>query len=289
MGNICPCCKKKEPQRRSRTVGRPPGSALTEQLTDGANAETNINAVPLAPPVDQISLDLINSLNLEPQLDQVRARIENYDKSSLKKISDDKDPFELYFDVLTDDNKDKIHTTFMRANSSMTPLAFKLANSLIPESEELKISTNYERFMTIFRGKIGNVFYIINYALYKQIMLFSKKDLFFVKAFKQLDNGDVVEITVSADHPDYLESKGIDRMKIVENVCLYKKTPEGCQVTSLNTLYPRVGASLTILKPLFSKGFRTYNKAQTEYLNTITKGETDLEADFLNFTRADDV
>lgn len=285
MGN---CCKKKDTSERGKSIrSKPDGTTLTQNLVEGAEGADNVVTVP-EPKVDQVSIDLIKSLNMEPLLDTVKDRITAFGNGTLKKISDDKDPFELFFDVTSDD-KDKIHTTLMKSKSNMSPLQYKLVNSLIPEADELKISTNYERFETVFRGKIGNVYYIINYALYKQIMLFSKKDLFIVKAFKEYENGDVVEVTLSAQHPDYMETKGIDRMGIIENICLYTKTPEGCDIISLNRLYPRVGAGFTILKPLFSKGFRTYNKLLGEYLVTVTKTVPELEEEFKHFFRAEDV
>ena len=91
----------------------------------------------------------------------------------MKKISDDKDPYDLFFEVKTDEAKDKFHTTYMVSKTTLSPLAFKLANSMISEDQELKISSSYERFITIFRAKIEDVFYVINYAIYKKIMLFN--------------------------------------------------------------------------------------------------------------------
>lgn len=234
-------------------------------------------------------MQIIEKLDLPSKLEGIIHRLETYNHSDLKKISEDKDPYHLYFEVKTDEHKDKYHTTYMTSHSNMSPLAFKIANSVIPEEEELKISTSYERFITIFRAKIGDVFYIINYAVYKQVMLFNKKDLLFVKAFRLTPDGGVVEITVSIDHPDFHEKKGTDRMKIIENIVYYKRTADnGTDIISLNSIYPRVGASFTILKPLFSRNYRSYQKLLAEYLHTVPNDERKLEAEFVNFKKPAD-
>lgn len=228
-------------------------------------------------------------MNLAEKLDAIVERLKSYQPSTLKKISDDKDPYSLFFEVFTDEAKDKFHTTYMTSSNNLSPLAFKLVNSLIPEEQELAISSNYERFITIFRGKIEDVFYIINYAVYKQIMLFNKKDLLFIKAFKLLADGSVVEITASINHPDFPEKKGVDRIKIIENIVHYRRTAEGgTEIVSLNSLYPRVGVGFAMLKPIFSKSYRSYQKSLGEYLGTASNDEKALESDFVHFRKPDD-
>ena len=294
MGN---CCQKKKPADKSQpratyqkaTVDEVNvGSGLTENLIDnegrGMVSQERAVDVEAGETVDPVFLRIIEELQLKDKLDQVEQRIRSFNKSELKLISDAKDPFTLYFDVKTDDTKDKYHTTLMSSQSHHSPLAFKLANSLISEEDELKISSSYERFTTLYRTKIGDIYYIFNYALYKQVMLFSKKDLLIMKAFKVTENGDIVEITASCTHPDYQEKKGIDRMKIIENITYYQKKPDGgCEITTLNSLYPRVGAGFTILKPIFSKSFRNFNGLLADYLAKVQKTEKQLEAEFVRF------
>lgn len=239
--------------------------------------------------IDPLILQIIQEMNLAEKLDGVVQKLSTYQPTNLKKISDDKDPYALYFEVFTDEAKDKYHTTYMTSSSTLSPLAFKLVNSLIPEDQELAISNNYERFITIFRGKIEDVFYIINYAVYKQVMMFNKKDLLFIKAFKLLADGSVVEITASINHPDFPEKNKIDRIKIIENIVHYRRTPEGgTEAVSLNSLYPRVGVGFSILKPLFSKSYRGYQKSLAEYLGTASTDEKALESEFVHFKKPDD-
>ena len=294
MGN---CCQKKKPADKSQpratyqkaTVDEVNvGSGLTENLIDnegrGMVSQERAVDVEAGETVDPVFLRIIEELQLKDKLDQVEQRIRSFNKSELKLISDAKDPFTLYFDVKTDDTKDKYHTTLMCSQSHLDPLQFKLANSMISEEDELKISSSYERFATLYRIKIEGIFYIFNYALYKQVMLFSKKDLLILKAFKLTENGDVVEITASCSHPDFEEKKGIDRMKIIETMSYYQKKPDGgCEATTLNSLYPRVGAGFTILKPIFSKSFRTFNSHLADYLAKVNKTQTQLEAEFVRF------
>ncbi len=306
MGNTC--CKKKKPAGKPRLRAPPPGQyqkvedqyKITEEggpiPSTMTGAESAVDQFALHADVetgrasiDPVILQIIQEMNLADKLDAVVERLRNYQPTTLKKISDDKDPYSLFFEVFTDEAKDKFHTTFMTSSSNLSPLAFKLINSLIPEEQELAISSNYERFITIFRGKIEDVFYIMNYALYKQVMLFNKKDLLFMKAFKLLADGSVVEITASITHPDFPEKKGIDRIKIIENVVHYRRTADGgSEIVSLNSLYPRVGVGFTMLKPLFSKSYRAYQKALSEYLTTASTDEKALEADFVNFRKPDD-
>lgn len=297
MGN---CCKKKTKE------GRGEGDGSYARVQDRAAASIkegtviNTNSTALAPggsmvpgsivpgtglsPEDEKWQDFLKSLQLEPILDKVQEQVTSYKTDALKKISDDKDPYTLYFDVLTDDNKEKFHTTYMHQKSPLSPLAFKLANTLIPESEELRLSSSYERYITIYRCKIGDVFYIINHAIYKAIMLFSKKDLFIVKAFKIVNGGDLVEVTVSPTHPEYPEKKGTDRMKIISNMAYIRKTSEGgSEVTSINSLYPRTGTSFMILKPIFSKTYRTYTKTVGDYLESLNKSEAALQDEFVRY------
>jgi hypothetical protein len=294
MGN---CCQKKKPADKNQPKATYQkasieevnvGSGLTENLIDDENRDRLVADKPLdveaGHSVDPVFLRIIEQLNLKDKLDAVEQRIKTFNKAELKLISDAKDPFTLYFDVKTDDTKDKYHTTLMCSQSHLGPLQFKLANSMIAEEDELKISSSYERFSTLYRVKIDGVFYIFNYALYKQVMLFSKKDLLIMKAFKLTDNGDVVEITASCTHPNFEEKKGVDRMKIIETMSYYQKKPDGgCEATTLNSLYPRVGAGFTILKPIFSKSFRTFNSLLADYLAKVNKTETQLEAEFVRF------
>ena len=294
MGN---CCQKKKrvDSNQPRTTYQKAsaeevniGSGLTENLVDDEIKERSDPGKPVdveaGRTVDPVFLQIIEQLNLKEKLDAVEQRIKSFNKADLKLISDAKDPFTLYFDVKTDDTKDKYHTTLMCSQSHLDPLQFKLANSMISEEDELKISSSYERFATLYRIKIEGIFYIFNYALYKQVMLFSKKDLLILKAFKLTENGDVVEITASCSHPDFEEKKGIDRMKIIETMSYYQKKPDGgCEATTLNSLYPRVGAGFTILKPIFSKSFRTFNSHLADYLAKVNKTETQLEAEFARF------
>ena len=298
MGN---CCQKKskdnKPQRRPPVgtgyvritddkVNLNNGSmpVVTSINEDGQVVTTQAADTEAGIQLDPFCVQLIQQLDLASKLEAIINRLESYQPTDLKKISDDKDPYDLFFEVKTDEAKDKFHTTYMVSKTTLSPLAFKLANSLISEDQELKISSSYERFITIFRAKIEDVFYVINYAIYKKIMLFNQKDLFFVKAFRLTPEGNVIEITVSSEHPNYPEKKGIDRMKIIENVVYYKKMDDGTtQVISLNSLYPRIGASFGILKPIFSKSFRTYQKQLGEYIESIPNDERVLEEQFVNY------
>lgn len=297
MGN---CCQKKKktnqnavPAAYTKTSAEEVklGSGLTDNLVDihatengsahTVNGQVDIEA---GSKLDPVCWRTIKEFNLKDKLDQVEQRVKSYNKADLKLISDPKDPFTLYFDVFTDEKKEKYHTTFMTAKSNLSPLAYKLANSLISEADELEMSSSYERFSTIFRAKVDGVFYICNHASYKKIMLFSKKDLIMMKAFKETENGDVVEITVSFDHPDYPEKKDVDRITIIETIAYYRKTPEGgTEINTLNTLYPRVGTGFMILKPVYSRSFRTFNGLLTDYMSKMTKSTEQLEAEFVNF------
>lgn len=295
MGN---CCQKKKPADNNQPKSTYQkaaaeevniGSGLTENLMESDEKASPSTQPPVVDveagrTIDPVFLRIIEELNLKDKLDGVEQRIKTYNKADLKLISDPKDHFTLYFDIKTDDTKEKFHTTLMSSTSHLSPLGFKLANSMISEEDELKISSSYERFSTLYRVKIDDIYYIFNYALYKQVMLFSKKDLLIMKAFKVTDSGDVVEITVSCSHPDFLEKKGIDRMKIIENITYYQKKPDGgCEITTLNSLYPRVGAGFTILKPIFSKSYRTFNNLLADYLAKVHKNEQQLEAEFVRF------
>lgn len=256
----------------------------TEAGDDGTGDQVDERDFETGRSVDPVFLGIIESLNLKDKFDAAEKKLRSYDKSELKLISDSKDPFTLYFDIKTDDKKEKYHITHMTSYSNLSPLAYKLVNSLITEEEELRISTSYERFQTLYRVVIDGVFYIFNYALYQKIMLFSKKDLLFMKAFKVLENGDLIEITASIDHPDFPETKGIERMKIIETMTLVTKMPEGgSQVETLNCLYPKVGAGFTILKPILSKSFRNFNKLLSEYFQKVTMNEKELKAEFVRF------
>lgn len=295
MGN---CCKKKEKDTKKK-----PGEGEYVRIKDGkegtivgslgsdtlpGTGELPGHIVDLEaghPKLDEACVQWVNTLDLGPQLEKVKEKIENYNKGDLKKITDDKDTFTMYFDVKTDDAKEKFHVTASQAKSNLSPLAFKLANVLISEEDELRMTSSYERFYTLFRAKIDGVYYIVNYALYKQIMLFSKKDLLFIKAFKQFDNGDVAEITVSINHPEFEEKPKIERMRIIESISYITKTETGSSIQTLNQMYPKVSAGVTILKPLFAKSFRAYFKTLDEYLATIPNDEAELASKFEKFRK----
>lgn len=235
--------------------------------------------------LDVECVGIINQLKLEETLNSVKERSAKINRDDLKMISDAKDNFKLYFDVKTDEQKEKYHTTVMETTyDKFGPLAFKIANSLIPEETELKLTSNYEKFTTIFRAKIGDVYYIMNYALYKKILLFNKKDLLFLKAFKEFEGGDVAEVTVSVQHSGYPEVKGTDRMKIIENFVYYHKTGDhSVATTSYSSLYPRVGGTFGMLSSLFAKSYRNFVKALSEYLDTLKKTPQELDDDFKQF------
>lgn len=147
MGN---CCKKKS--KDDKPVRRPPiGTGYVKinddkmTLNNGSMPVTSINedgeVVTTQAAVDTeagIQLDpfcvqLIQQLDLPSKLDEIINRLETYQPTDLKKISDDKDPYDLFFEVKTDEAKDKFHTTYMVSKTTLSPLAFKLANSLISE------------------------------------------------------------------------------------------------------------------------------------------------------------
>lgn len=293
MGN---CCKKKERDNKGKNADggytRIKDSALTGDQVGGSlgsdTAPLPGHIVDLEaghPKLDEACVQWINTLELAPKLDKVREKIDSFNKGDLKKLTDDKDTFTMFFDVKTDDSKEKYHVTAAQSKSHLSPLAFKLANVLISEADELRMTSSYERFYTLFRAKIDGVYYIVNYALYKQIMLFSKKDLLFLKAFKQYDNGDVAEITVSINHPEFEEKPKIERMKIIESIAYLTKTETGSKIETLNQMYPKVSAGVTILKPLFAKSFRSYFKTLDEYLATIKDEETHLSEQFEKFKK----
>lgn len=307
MGN---CCKKKtrEDQKNQEEGGyvRIKDSAMTkdEQQISGGSLGTDISplqglgadehiqhskAIDIEaghPELDEACMNWIRSLNLGPQLDSVRSKIDEYNKGDLKKLTDASDTFTMYFDVKTDEAKEKFHVSAAESKSHLSPLAFKLANILITEADELRMTSSYERFYTLFRAKIDGVFYVVNYALYKQIMLFSKKDLLFLKAFKEFENGDIAEITVSITHPEFEEKPKIERMKIIQGLSYITKTNTGCRVETLNQMYPKVSAGITILKPVFTKSFRAYFKTLDEYLVTIKDSETEMTSQFEKFKKA---
>ena len=237
------------------------------------------------PRLDDVCLQLIKDLDLGPELDAIQLKVEEFSKADLNKITDDKDPFVMYFNVKTDQEKDKFHVTVAHLKSHLSPLTFKLANTLISEADELKMTSSYERFYTLFRAKMDGVYYIVNYALYKQIMLFSKKDLLFLKAFKQFDNGDVAEITVSINHPEFEVKSKVERMRLIQSMGYLKKTETGCDITTVSQIYPKVGAGYTILKPLFARSFRGYFKTLDEYLLKMKSDEADLINNFENFKK----
>lgn len=306
MGN---CCKKKEKDNKNPKAGeggytRIKDSALTrDQNTIGGSLGSDSAPLPgMAgdrvfngemvdleaghPKLDEACIQWIKTLDLGPQFDQVKSKIDSYNKGDLKKLTDDKDSFTMYFDVKADENKDKFHVSAAVCKSHLSPLAFKLANALISEADELKMTSSYERFYTLFRAKIDGIYYIVNYALYKQIMLFSKKDLLFLKAFKEYDNGDVAEITVSINHPEFEEKPKIERMKIIESMAYITKTDNGCTIETLTQMYPKVNAGITILKPLFAKSFRAYFKTLDEYLVTVKSDQSELNTQFEKFKKA---
>lgn len=235
--------------------------------------------------LDAECIGIINQLKLEEVLNSVKEKTAKINRDDLKMISDAKDTFKLYFDVKTDEQKEKFHTTVMETKyGKMGPLSYKIANSMIPEEVELKLSSNYEKFATVFRAKIGDVYYIMNYALYKKILLFNKKDLLFLKAFKEFEDGDVAEVTVSIQHSKYPEVKGTDRMKIIDNFVYYKKTGEtSVETISFSSLYPRVGGTFGMLSSLFAKSYRTFVKALAEYMDTVHKTPKELEEEFKQF------
>jgi hypothetical protein len=261
-------------------------------VQDGENGRIlestpNPNFVPSILPnaMDPECVGIINQLRLDEVLNSVKEKAAKINRDDLKKISDDKDTFTLYFDVKTDEQKEKYHTTVMETTyDKLAPLAYKLANSLIPEETELKLSSSYEKFTTIFRAKIGDVYYIMNYALYKKILLFNKKDMLFLKAFKELEGGDVAEVTVSVQHSGHPEVKGTDRMKIIDNFVYYKKSGDNSvKSTSFSSLYPRVGGTFGMLSTIFAKSYRAFVKASSEYLDTIKSSPKELEEDFKQF------
>ena len=236
-----------------------------------------------SPSLDETCLQLIRELNLGPKLNSVRAELDKVNRNELKKLTDDRDRFTMYFDVKTDDKKEKYHVTASTLRSHLSPLAYKLANTMISEADELKMTSSYERFMTIFRGKVDDVFYIVNYTLYKQIMFFSKKDMLYLKAFKQFDNGDVAEIAVSISHPEFPENPKFERMALIECLAYIAKTDTGCEATTINKMYPKISAGATILKPLFANSYRNYYKALDEYLLGIRANEGEMTNKFVNF------
>ena len=237
------------------------------------------------PELDEECLKIIKELNLGPQLDFVKERVGNFSKDDLKKITDDKDDFTMFFDVKTDENKEKYHVTVNHSKTPLSPIVFKLSNVLISEEDELRMTSGYERFYTLFRARIDGIFYVINYALYKQILLFSKKDMLFLKAFKRFDNGDVAEITMTINHPEFEVKPKIERMSIIENIVYYSKTDTGSDIIAINKIYPKVGAGFTILKPILSKTFRSYFKTLDEYLSTVKTDEDKLSKDFDRFKK----
>ena len=238
------------------------------------------------PKLDDACLQLIKDLGLDAELDTVKERVHKFSKEGLTKLTDDgKDTFTMFLDIKADEKKETFHTTVAHLKSHLQPLAFKLANTLISEADEIRMTPNYERFYTIFRAKIDDVYYIINYALYKKIMLMSQKDLLFLKAFKKLDNGDVVEITVSINHPEFEEKAKIDRMKLIQSIGHFKKTDSGTEGTTVSQIYPRTSVGMTMLKPIFTKSFRSYFKTLDEYLLTIKSEEGELSSTFQNFTK----
>lgn len=287
MGN---CCKKSQRQnQKNLPLPKKNREPLLEDDNFGKHVASSFDDE-ASNPSTRLSekqknyLDFFRSLELEKKLDTVQEELEKVNLEELKKISKETDTFSLWFNVLSEPgSKEKYHSTLMVLESKMSPLEYKLANSLISEEDELRISDSYEQFKTPFRVKDGDIYYIMNYALYKKILMFSKKDLLFVKAFKVLDNGDVLEVTVSVEHPDYPISEEVERMSIIQNVVLYRKTENGCEIKSFNSLYPKTNAGSTMLNGIFSKSYRTYNKLLAEYLEALSKSEQELEAEFIDF------
>lgn len=285
MGN---CCKKRQTSRDYQPIREKihtGGAAIATNIydKDQSQSEDAPTAVPstVMTPVCPHIYTLVQSLGLSAQLDSIILKLSNLDYTGIKRISDDqRDAFELWINVHTDEHREKIHTTIMKYQSHMSPMHFKLANTLMSESDELTVSPNYDRYRTLHRWKSDGVYYVVNYALYKQIMLFSQKDILFVKAFKPLPSGDVVEVTVSISHPDFPENGDTERMKIIDNYTVYAKNDDGCYITAVNILYPRVGAGFTILKPLFIKAFRGYHSNLQSYLSNQSKTEDQLNKEF---------
>jgi hypothetical protein len=242
---------------------------------------------PGTPKQDDKILEVIRMLNLGAKLDEVAAQAAVYNYSGLKKITDDKkDSFEMYFDVKTDEAaKEKYHDMYFKLKSPLAPWEHKLASSVFSEAQEKKIDDGLERVYKVFRGEVDGVFYVVIYALYKQIMFFNKKDLLVIRAFKKLDNGDVVEISMSMEHPEFPEAPKTDRMKLVRSMEYITKSDTGSNIVMATQLFPRVGTGFMILKPVYTSMFRKMFKNMDEQLQAVKADEAQLLKEFADFRR----
>lgn len=288
MGNCCKKSLRTEFETRVNSLSHPNREQYTKlnQPIESCNSSTAAESHPkgfnsdsssavqsvaseLTPPDPNIQF--VQRFNLSQKLNQIQEKMRKLDLAELKKISKEKDDFKMYFDVKTDSENQKFHATYIEAQSDMSPLQYILTTSVILESKEKEISSNYERFHTCFKLHMDGTYYILNYIVYKQIMLFSKKDLLILKAFKELSDGTVVSVAVSVEHPDYPIAPGVERMEVIENYSVFSQVEtEGSLVPStrvqlFNSLYPKISASFTILNGIFSKNYRTYFKNLNEY------------------------
>lgn len=307
MGNCCPQKKDKKKPAQGAYKKAPEGEkrnsahkvAIKADATDGVLLQDQETARDLEGGKDnvevlmddQIELDpeilkIIDSLNLPAELDNVKTSVETYNLGELKKLTDDKkDTFEMHFDVKTDDAKEKIHAMYFKSKTHLDPAVFKLVSHTLSEEEEKKLDDNYERVYTMFRAKIGEVHYTVQYALYKKIMFFNKKDLVIIKAFKKFDNGDVAEIAISIDHPEFPETPKIDRMKLIKSQEYVKKLDSGSEVTTVSQIYPRVGTGFMILKPVYTSMFRNSFKILDEFLKKVQASEEELTRKYEGFKK----
>ena len=150
---------------------------------------------------------------------------------------------------------------------------------LTPE-DRIKSNPSIEQYKTYVKRKIDGIYYLVNYALFKKVPLITAKDSLCIKAVKLLDNGDCLELNISADHPNCPVQPTIDRIVTIQNPIYYKKTAEGLSVQSFNYIIPRTNVGMIFLKPLLNNIYQGTLKRILEIIKTEPLDLETIESQF---------